>query len=287
MLRVADVSVTYNGAARALRGLTLDVNAGEIAVLLGGNGAGKTTTLRAVSNLLAMERGAITTGTIHLNDERIDGLNPSHMIDRGVVQVMEGRHCFPHLTIHENLLAGSLRNSNPETEMLLNRVYRYFPRLRERSGSAAALTSGGEQQMCAIARALMTDPSFVLLDEPSMGLAPKVVAEVFEIVRRLNTEEGVTFLIAEQSAAVALESAHVAFVIEDGRVVLQGRAEALINDSRVQQAYLGGAAAGTARPNFREMATHRGVRPLHLDVTTQIDRSARGSVRIPRKDTPA
>jgi branched-chain amino acid transport system ATP-binding protein len=259
-LEVRGIDVTYNGVARALKGVSLQVQQGQIAVLLGGNGAGKTTVLRAISNLLAVERGTVSAGSVYLRGDRIDGLDACTMVRRGLVQVMEGRHCFPNLTLHENLLAGAYRVDASTIQASIAKVYRYFPRLYERRHSKAAVTSGGEQQMCAIGRALMTNASLVLLDEPSMGLAPKVVAEVFEIVQQLNREEGVTFLIAEQNATSALRNSHVAFVIEDGRVALHGCSDVLADDPRIQQAYLGGLA--DAQFDFRSEALRRGTKSL-------------------------
>ncbi len=241
--------------------MDLQVAEGQIAVLLGGNGAGKTTMLRAISNLLAIEGGALSRGSIEFNGERVDGLRADRMVARGLVHVMEGRHCFAHLTVHENLLAGAhTRADRGEVDATLERIYGYFPRLRECRSSRAALVSGGEQQMCAIGRGLMARPSFVLLDEPSMGLAPRVVAEVFDIVSRLNQQEGMTFLIAEQNAAVALKHAHACFVVEDGRVILQGSGDEFAADPRIQQAYLGGRSGNGF--NYLEAARARGLGPL-------------------------
>ena len=199
-----------------MRGVSLEVRAGEIVALIGGNGAGKTTTLRAVSNLLAGERGAVTKGSITLRGERIEALSPSELVKRGLIQVMEGRHCFAHLTIEDNLMTGAYTRTDGKAAVAqtLEKVYAYFPRLKTRRGSQAAYTSGGEQQMCAIGRALMANPKMVLLDEPSMGLAPQIVEEVFEIVKDLNTKEGVTFLLAEQNTNMALKYSDYGYIME-------------------------------------------------------------------------
>ena len=231
VINVNGIEVIYNHVILVLKGVSLSVAEGQIAAILGGNGAGKTTTLRAISNLLQGERGAVTKGSIELRGERIDNLNPAELVKRGVVQVMEGRHCFAHLTIEENLLTGSYtRSDKAEVAANLEKVYNYFPRLKTRKASQAAYTSGGEQQMCAIGRALMSNPSVVLLDEPSMGLAPQVVEEVFEIVRDLNQKEKVTFLIAEQNTNMALKYADYGYIMESGRIMMDGAAEDLRNN---------------------------------------------------------
>jgi branched-chain amino acid transport system ATP-binding protein len=252
MLQVNGIEVVYNHVILVLRGVSLQVPEGGIVALLGGNGAGKTTTLRAISSLLAGERGKVTKGSISLRGERIENSRASALVRRGLVQVMEGRHCFAHLTIEENLLAGAwTRRKDPvEIERNLQKVYTYFPRLRTRRDSRAALTSGGEQQMCAIGRALMANPRLVLLDEPSMGLAPQLVAEVFGIVRDLNRQEGVSFLIAEQNSHMALAHAQTAYVLESGQVAMHGTADQLAGNKDVQESYLGTRAG--ERRSFRE-----------------------------------
>ena len=228
VLNVNGIEVIYNHVILVLKGVSLTVPEGGIVAILGGNGAGKTTTLRAVSNLLKGERGEVTKGSIEYLGERIENLSPSELVQRGVVQVMEGRHCFAHLTIEENLLTGAYtRKDKGEIAANLDKVYTYFPRLKTRRASQAAYTSGGEQQMCAIGRALMTNPRLVLLDEPSMGLAPQLVEEVFNIVRELNTQEGTTFLVAEQNTNMALKYADYGYIMESGRVVLDGTANDL------------------------------------------------------------
>jgi branched-chain amino acid transport system ATP-binding protein len=224
-----------------LKGVSLQVPEQGIVAILGGNGAGKTTTLRAISNLLKGERGEVTKGSIELRGERIENLSPADLVNRGVVQVMEGRHCFAHLTIEENLMTGSYtRTDKGEIAANLDKVYTYFPRLKTRRTSQAAYTSGGEQQMCAIGRALMTNPNMVLLDEPSMGLAPQIVEEVFNIVKDLNEKEKVTFLIAEQNTNMALKYADYGYIMESGRIVMDGAAKDLATNEDVKEFYLGG-----------------------------------------------
>ena len=256
MLNVNGIEVIYNHVILVLKGVSLQVPEGAIVALLGGNGAGKTTTLRAISNLLAGERGAVTKGSIELRGERIENLSPASLVQRGVVQVMEGRHCFAHLSIEENLLTGSYtRHSQAEIAANLEKVYSYFPRLKLRCRTQAAYTSGGEQQMCAIGRALMANPSVVLLDEPSMGLAPKIVAEVFEIVKDLNARERVTFLLAEQNTHMALQYAHYGYIMESGRVVLDGSAADLRSNEDVKEFYLG--MGGAERKSFRDVKSYK------------------------------
>jgi branched-chain amino acid transport system ATP-binding protein len=240
-----------------LKGVSLQVPEGGVVALLGGNGAGKTTTLRAVSNLLAGERGEVTKGSIELRGERIEKLSTADMVERGVIQVMEGRHCFAHLTIEENLLTGGYtrKDGKAAVQQTLDKVYAYFPRLKQRRTSQAAYTSGGEQQMCAIGRALMAEPKMVLLDEPSMGLAPQIVEEVFEIVRDLNTKEKVTFLLAEQNTNMALRYADYGYILENGRVVMDGQAKALRENEDVKEFYLG--MGGGDRKSFRDVKSYR------------------------------
>ena len=232
VLTVNGIEVIYNHVILVLKGVSLALHQGGIVALLGGNGAGKTTTLRAVSNLLKGERGEVTKGSIEYKGERIEALSPADLVKRGVVQVMEGRHCFAHLTIEENLLSGAYtRNaSSGDLQASLDKVYNYFPRLKTRRNSQAAYTSGGEQQMCAIGRALMANPETILLDEPSMGLAPQIVEEVFHIVQDLNSREGVSFLLAEQNTNVALRFAQYGYILENGRIVMDGTAEDLRNN---------------------------------------------------------
>ncbi len=256
VLNVNGIEVIYNHVILVLKGVSLTVTEGQIAAILGGNGAGKTTTLRAISNLLKGERGEVTKGSIELRGDRIENLNPADLVNRGVVQVMEGRHCFAHLTIEENLMTGSYtRTDKAEVARNLEKVYNYFPRLKTRRTSQAAYTSGGEQQMCAIGRALMTNPSIVLLDEPSMGLAPQLVEEVFNIVRDLNTKEKVTFLIAEQNTNMALKYADYGYIMESGRVVMDGAAADLRNNEDVKEFYLG--MGGGERKSFKDVKSYK------------------------------
>ena len=256
VLNVNGIEVIYNHVILVLKGVSLNVPEGKIVAILGGNGAGKTTTLRAISNLLRGERGEVTKGSIELRGERIENLSPSDLVQRGVVQVMEGRHCFAHLTIEENLLTGSYtRKDKAEVARNLDKVYTYFPRLKTRRTSQAAYTSGGEQQMCAIGRALMANPSMVLLDEPSMGLAPQIVEEVFEIVKDLNRREKVTFLLAEQNTNMALKYADYGYIMESGRVVMDGVASDLANNEDVKEFYLG--MGGGERKSFKDVKSYK------------------------------
>jgi branched-chain amino acid transport system ATP-binding protein len=256
VLNVNGIEVIYNHVILVLKGVSLNVPEGKIVAILGGNGAGKTTTLRAVSNLLQGERGAVTKGSIELSGERIENLSPADLVQRGVVQVMEGRHCFAHLTIEENLLTGGYtRKDKGEIEANLEKVYNYFPRLKTRRTSQAAYTSGGEQQMCAIGRALMANPTMVLLDEPSMGLAPQIVEEVFEIVKDLNQREKVTFLLAEQNTNMALKYADYGYIMESGRVVMDGKASDLANNEDVKEFYLG--VGGGERKSFKDGKSYK------------------------------
>jgi len=257
LLAVNNIEVIYDHVILVLKGVSLALPRGRIVALLGGNGAGKTTTLKAVSNLLASERGEVTKGSIEFKGERIDRLNPSELVKRGVVQVMEGRHCFQHLTVEENLLTGAFtrRDGNAAIRADIEKVYGYFPRLRQRAKSIAGYTSGGEQQMCAIGRALMSRPKMILLDEPSMGLAPQVVEEIFEIVRNLNGREGVSFLLAEQNTNMALRYATYGYILETGRVVMDGDATALRDNEDVKEFYLG--VGQGARKSFREVKSYK------------------------------
>ncbi|AVL70051.1 ABC transporter ATP-binding protein [Oligella urethralis] len=241
VLDVNGIEVIYNHVILVLRGVSLVVPKGKIVALLGANGAGKTTTLRAISNLLKSERGEVTKGSISYMGEEVQDLTPADLVKRGVIQVMEGRHCFEHLTIEENLLTGAYTRklSRGDLEAGLDMVYQYFPRLKTRRNSQAGYTSGGEQQMAAIGRALMANPDMILLDEPSMGLAPQIVVEIFEIVRDLNTREGVSFLLAEQNTNIALRYSDYGYILESGRVMLDGTAEELLNNDDVKEFYLG------------------------------------------------
>jgi branched-chain amino acid transport system ATP-binding protein len=257
VLRINNVEVIYDHVILVLKGVSLEVPDGAIVALLGANGAGKTTTLKAISNLLQAERGDVTKGTIELRGEPIHGLTPNELVKRGVVQVMEGRHVFEHLTVEENLLTGAYvrRDGNAAIRADLEKVYDYFPRLRERSSAQAGYTSGGEQQMCALGRALMARPSVILLDEPSMGLAPQLVEEIFEIVKRLNEDEGVTILLAEQNTNVALRYADYGYILENGRVVLDGDAASLRENEDVKEFYLGLSSSG--RKSYRDVKHYK------------------------------
>lgn len=256
ILFVNGIEVIYNHVILVLKGVSLQVPEKGIVALLGGNGAGKTTTLRAISTLLKGERGEVTKGSIELRGEAIHNLSPADLVKRGVVQVMEGRHCFAHLTIEENLLTGSYTRTNKgEISANLDKVYTYFPRLKTRRSSQAAYTSGGEQQMCAIGRAIMSNPSVVLLDEPSMGLAPQIVEEVFNIVKDLNTKEGTTFLLAEQNTNMALKYADYGYIMESGRIVMDGTAKDLSSNEDVKEFYLG--VGGSERKSFRDVKSYK------------------------------
>jgi branched-chain amino acid transport system ATP-binding protein len=257
LLEVNNIEVIYNHVILVLKGVSLSVPKGGITALLGGNGAGKTTTLKAISNLLRSERGDVTKGSIIYRGERIQDLTPSDLVERGVIQVMEGRHCFEHLTVEENLLTGAYtrKDGGAAIKRDLEMVYDYFPRLRERRGSQAGYTSGGEQQMCAIGRALMSRPETILLDEPSMGLAPQLVEEIFGIVKSLNEDQGVSFLLAEQNTNVALRFAHYGYILESGRVVMDGPAKDLRENPDVKEFYLGMSDEG--RKSFRDVRSYR------------------------------
>jgi branched-chain amino acid transport system ATP-binding protein len=256
-LSVNNIEVIYDHVILVLKGVSLEVPQGRIVALLGANGAGKTTTLKAISNLLRAERGDVTKGTIEFAGKRVDRLTPNELVRMGVCQVMEGRHCFQHLTVEENLLTGAFtrKGSRADTGEALEKVYHYFPRLKQRRGSQAGYTSGGEQQMTALGRALMARPSMILLDEPSMGLAPQIVEEIFEIVRDLNTKERVSFLLAEQNTMVALRFANYGYILENGRVVMDGEARELATNEDVKEFYLGLSTAG--RKSFRDVKHYR------------------------------
>ena len=251
ILSVNNIEVVYDHVILVLKGVSLAVPQGRIVALLGANGAGKSTTLKAISNLLHAERGEVTKGTIVFQGAEVQDLTPNELMRRGCIQVMEGRHCFGHLTIEENLLTGAYtrRDGRAAIRRDLDRVYAYFPRIAERRGAMAGYASGGEQQMCAIGRALMSRPKMILLDEPSMGLAPQIVAEIFDIVKNLNEKEGVSFLLAEQNTNMALKYASYGYILENGRVVLDGEAHALRENEDVKEFYLG--VAEGKRKSFR------------------------------------
>lgn len=257
LLSVNGIEVIYNHVILVLKGVSLNVPEGRIVAILGANGAGKTTTLRAISNLLRSERGEVTKGTVEYRGEKVHQLSPSDLVKRGVIQVMEGRHCFAHLTVEENLLTGAYtRNvSRAEMNIDLEKVYNYFPKLKTRRHSQSGYTSGGEQQMTAVGRALMSRPKMILLDEPSMGLAPQIIEEIFEIVRDLNRQEKVSFLLAEQNTNVALRYADFGYILENGRVVMEGDAKNLAQNEDVKEFYLGISTAG--RKSFRDVKHYR------------------------------
>ena len=254
-LSINNVEVIYDHVILVLRGVSLEVPEGQIVTLLGANGAGKTTTLKAISNLLRAERGEVTKGQILFQGERIDQLNPSELVRRGICQVMEGRHCFQHLTVEENLLTGAYTRKGADLHAELEKVYAYFPRLKVRRKAQSGYTSGGEQQMTAIGRALMARPKMILLDEPSMGLAPQLVEEIFEIVKNLNRKEGVSFLLAEQNTNIALKYADYGYILENGRVVMDGEGKALAENEDVKEFYLGFSSG--ERKSFRQVKSYR------------------------------
>ena len=256
LLQVSEVAVHFGGIV-ALDGVSFDVQQGAILGLIGPNGAGKSTTLKAISNLLGAERGDVTKGSITFQGEDVQSLSPNELVRRGVIQVMEGRHCFEHLTVEENLLTGAYTRTDGRSRVAedLDLVYQYFPRLKERRTSQAGYTSGGEQQMIAVGRALMARPAVILLDEPSMGLAPQLVEEIFEIVKRLNEDEGVTFLLAEQNTMMALRYSNYGYILENGRVVMDGEASALAENEDVKEFYLG--VSGDDRRSFRNVKAYR------------------------------
>src|SRR5262245_152139 len=257
MLALNNVEVIYDHVILVLKGVSLSVPKGAIVALLGANGAGKSTTLKAISNLLLAERGKVTKGSVEFMAERVDGRSPSDLVRRGCIQVMEGRHCFGHLTVEENLLTGAYTRSGGSGAVKadLDMVYAYFPRLKERHLSLAGYISGGEQQMVAIGRALMSKPKMMLLDEPSMGLAPQLVEEIFEIVKRLNQEQRVSVLLAEQNTNMALKYASYGYILENGRVVMDGQSKALRENEDVKEFYLG--VGGTDRKSFRDVKSYK------------------------------
>jgi branched-chain amino acid transport system ATP-binding protein len=254
-LSVSNIEVIYDHVILVLKGVSLQVREGQIVALLGANGAGKTTTLKAISNLLHAERGEVTKGQIEFQGQRVEKLTPNELVKLGVVQVMEGRHCFQHLTVEENLLTGAYTRGGADLRADLEMVYKYFPRLKERRKSQSGYTSGGEQQMTAIGRALMARPKMILLDEPSMGLAPQLVEEIFDIVRELNQKEGVSFLLAEQNTNMALKYADYGYILESGRVVMDGEGRSLAENEDVKEFYLGFSSGG--RKSFRDVKSYR------------------------------
>ena len=257
ILAVKNIEVIYDHVILVLRGVSFEVPQGKIVALLGANGAGKSTTLKSVSTLLASERGEVSKGSIEFRGQRTDQMTPGDLVGMGMVQVMEGRHCFGHLSVEDNLITGAYARkiSNSQVRAELEKIYAYFPRLKTRRTSLAGYTSGGEQQMVAIGRAMMAKPNMLLLDEPSMGLAPQIVAEIFEIVRDLNQKEGVSILLAEQNTNVALKYADYGYILESGRIMMDGPAKALAENADVKEFYLGLAKEG--RKSFRDMKSYR------------------------------
>jgi branched-chain amino acid transport system ATP-binding protein len=257
ILSLNNIEVIYDHVVLVLKGVSLTVPRAGIVAILGANGAGKTTTLKAISNLLKAERGEVTKGSIVFDGERVDKMSPNELVRRGCIQVMEGRHCFGHLSIEENLLTGAFtrRDGNAAIKRDLEKIYTLFPRLKQRRSSQAGYTSGGEQQMCAIGRAMMSNPKMILLDEPSMGLAPQIVEEIFEIVRQLNADEGVSFLVAEQNTNMALRYATYGYIMETGRVVMDGDAKMLRENEDVKEFYLGVAEGN--KKSFREVKSYK------------------------------
>ena len=253
MLQINNIEVMYNNVVLVLRGISLEAKEGKITTVLGANGAGKTTTLKAISGLLRPERGDITKGNITFAGERIDSLAGFEIVKKGIVQVFEGRRVFVNLTGDENLIAGGhIEPSTAEMNRRKDMVYEYFPRIKERRNIRSGYYSGGEQQMLAIGRALMSNPKMVLLDEPSLGLAPMIVEEIFNIIKRLNEEQGVTILLVEQNATLALAYADFGYVMENGSIVMEGEAEALRNNSDIQEFYLGISEHGEKK-SYREI----------------------------------
>ncbi|MEL7302974.1 MAG: ABC transporter ATP-binding protein [Pseudomonadota bacterium] len=257
ILKVNNIEVIYDHVILVLKGVSLEVPQGGIVAILGANGAGKTTTLKAISNLLRAERGDVTKGSIEFLGNRVDKLSANDLVKRGCIQVMEGRHCFEHLTVEENLMTGAYtrRDGNSAIRQDLEMVYDYFPRLKERRRSLAGYTSGGEQQMTAIGRALMSKPQMILLDEPSMGLAPQLVELIFEITKKINEEQGVSVLLAEQNTNVALRYAQYGYILENGRVVMDGTQKDLTENEDVKEFYLG--VSGGDKRNFREVKSYK------------------------------
>ncbi len=257
ILSVNNIEVIYDHVILVLKGVSLTVPRAGIVAILGANGAGKTTTLKAISNLLNAERGEVTKGSIEFDGKQVDHLSPNDLVRMGCIQVMEGRQCFGHLTIEENLLTGAFTRRDGKAAIMrdLELIYGYFPRLKERRKSQAGYTSGGEQQMCAVGRAMMSKPKMILLDEPSMGLAPQIVEQIFEIVRRLNSEQGVSFLVAEQNTNMALKYADYGYIMETGRIVMDGEAKALRENEDVKEFYLG--VAGENRKSFKNVKFYK------------------------------
>jgi branched-chain amino acid transport system ATP-binding protein len=257
MLRLNNIEVIYNNVVLVLKGVSINIEAGKITAILGANGAGKTTTLKAVSGVLRSERGEVTNGSIELNGERIDRMMGHDIVRKGVVQVFEGRRVFANLTAEENLIAGAhIEPSTAEMRKRMELVYAYFPRIAERRHGRSGYLSGGEQQMLAIGRALMSNPKVILLDEPSLGLAPLIIEEIFGIIGRLNKEQGVTIGLVEQNANLALAISDFAYVMENGSIVMEGPAEQLRNNADIKEFYLG-ISEGGERKSYRDVKHYR------------------------------
>jgi branched-chain amino acid transport system ATP-binding protein len=257
VLRVNNIEVVYSDVILVLRGVSLQVEEGQIVAILGANGAGKTTTLKAISGLLSTELGEVQRGSIEFNGTRIDGRSPEEIVRLGIVQVIEGRRLFAHLTAEENLRVGALaRKDSAAVKRDLEAVYHYFPRLKDLRRNVSGYLSGGEQQMLVIGRGLMGRPSLMLLDEPSLGLAPLLVEEIFEVVRRINAEEGTSILLVEQNARAALDVVDYGYVMENGRVVLDGPAEALRENEDIKEFYLGLTSVGK-RKSYRDVKHYK------------------------------
>ncbi|MFN8484485.1 MAG: ABC transporter ATP-binding protein [Anaerolineae bacterium] len=257
MLTLNNVEVIYSDVILVLKGMSLKVDEGQIVALLGSNGAGKSTTLKAISGLLKPEDGEVADGEILFLDQRIHHMDAARIVRQGIFQVMEGRRVFEHLTVEENLRAGAYSRRDGRTVNAdLDLVYRYFPRLKERQRQSAGYLSGGEQQMLAIGRALMAHPRLMMLDEPSLGLAPLLVSEIFDIIRRINQEQGTTILLVEQNARLALSVAHYAYIMENGRIVLEGAPAALAHNPDVREFYLGLTDVGT-RKSYRDVKHYK------------------------------
>lgn len=256
MLRVKNIEVVYNKMILAVKGMSLEVPEGKIVALLGSNGAGKSTTLKAISGLLKNDGGVVTDGHIEFEGEKINGIDPDKIVRKGIFQCIEGRRVFKHLTVEENLMAGSYtRKDRKNIANDLERVYHYFPKLKMLRNRASGLLSGGEQQMLAIGRGIMARPKILLLDEPSLGIAPLLVKEIFQNIKQINEEEGLSVLVVEQNANVALSIADFGYIVENGRIVMEGPVDSLLANEAVREAYLGVSKEG--RKSFREVKSYK------------------------------
>lgn len=257
MLAVENIDVVYHHTVQALRGLSLEVPQGKIVALLGSNGAGKTTTLKAATNLLQLENGKVRDGRIRFNNEVIEHISPDQLVHKGLFHIREGRRIFAELTVEDNLVAASYALKSKKEKPDYERVYDFFPRLRERRKQIAGFLSGGEQQMLAFGRAMVAKPSMILMDEPSLGLAPKIIAEIFATVRRFNEEEGISILLVEQNAQAAFSLASYAYIMENGQIVMEGDVEKLRDDPDVRKFYLGMSEEGETRESFRDVKHYK------------------------------